>query len=171
MYQSEGIFQCSDETQCVYDKYTGNILPSTSTTCGADAKWDNEDNVECKQPDYDVTIERSTKSGDIWATGYIGSMYKATINTVDIDRFGWKFDDQIREYRVDKSSKVCNPIDTESSDVSFTVNCSASGTSGVAIEFILNTELEETNHKITFYTYKGKTCGYKSELYDLQVQG
>ena len=146
-------------------------MQDTTTTCQADAKWLNEDDIVCKQPNYVVTLERSTGDGDTWAAGYTGNLYTGTISTTVFGRFGWVIDDKTVEYYISiKGIDVsCEPVSKKSfCDQGVCVTCDVGG--NVVSRLSIDKELNESNHSIAFYTYEGDDCGYKNKNYNLHVQ-
>ena len=166
------MFQCKNEAECIYDKNTGYILQNTMTTCQADAKWENQDDIECVEVNYDVTIERSVGEGDTWALGYYGNFYTGTVSTALINRLGWNLDNKVIEFSVVVSQGVlsCVQID-EQNDASFTVTCDENENGSFNSYLSLTSRLTElTSHSITFFAHKYETCGYNSRQYYFHLQ-
>ena len=150
---------------CVYDKNTDNILQNISTTCQADAKWENEDNFECKQPNYDVNII-SVSEGDIWAVGYYGDFYTGTVSSTSFNRLGWELGDQIVEYLINQDG-TCTKINDHTTDVRFSIICYKK-LDEIVSNLSINTELRASD-TIKFYSYEGENCGYKETFNNFQV--
>ena len=56
--------------------------------CLADAKWENEDAILCRQPKYDIRINKWINNADVWAAGYYGDFYKGTLSIMASIKLG-----------------------------------------------------------------------------------
>ena len=160
-----GTFYCTEETECAYEKYTDNIL--TTTKCLANAKWEKEDKYSCKPPNYDIIIENPIISGDTWAVGYHGNFYTGTVRSIGFNRLGWKLGDQFVEYSVNQDG-TCTKINDQTINVGFDVTCN--NIENKVISYLsLKNELD-TSSSITFSSYEGISCGYKTKNKNFQVK-
>ena len=157
----------------MHDINTGSVQQNVETICGPDAKWENEDKYECREIDYDITLERSVGKGNSWAVDYKGDFYTGIISTPLIYSFGWQLDEERVEFSVSIAQGViaCSRLGEQTSNSYISMTCSENGGGSLVSSLSLVKELtEETSHNITFFVYKEQNCGYKSMSYNFTVQ-
>ena len=128
---------------------------------------------ECREINYDITLERSVGEGNGWAIGYKGGFYKGTISTLAFHRFGWHLDEELVEFSVIVSQGVvsCPKIGEQTPNSYFNMTCAEGDVGDLVSSLSLVTELsEETSHSITLFVYKEVNCGYRSVSYNFTIQ-